>query len=252
MKRCTHDAHDVQDFNREHDGRVFTCAFCAFKVCVDCDSPEHEGETCSDYRSRMADIHGAAEAKSMAAKKDFCPGCDAPISKPGGCSYSQCGRCFYRFCSGCMIPWVGVGSSYLGGRWAHSPGCVYHLRDYPSAHSMKHRYLEEEEGWARECARRLANRIEKQAKKRAMAELSEEPQPKKKRGGHKTGKESQTKQKEKKRGGDNTERKDLKIPKGPRKLKTESTEAEPELKGKTKQEFGVEQVEVKPEIKNEM
>lgn len=134
MNRCTsfHQPH-----NRETDGRVFTCATCAFAVCTDCDRPEHLGETCDEYTTRHGTVHGDAEAKTYAAFR-ACPSCKALFTKDK-CGFTQC-NCGFRFCSGCMVPWVGVGSVYDKGRLAHGEACRYRTREKESKHGLKHKF----------------------------------------------------------------------------------------------------------------
>lgn len=173
MNRCTKIS---QDFEREKGGRVFTCANCAFQVCVDCDHPEHAGETCREYQTRMASVHGAAEQKTRDAYQS-CPICDVTVDARR-CGSVQC-NCGYRFCSRCMILWVGVVSAYLWKKQAHRQRCKYHWRDDPSAHTLKHRFLDEE-GHARKVARRKANREAKETEKPRSESSYVEPDPKKK------------------------------------------------------------------------
>jgi hypothetical protein len=73
MNRCD-GTKTVQLYDRETNGRVFTCADCKFEVCTDCDRPEYTGESCFEYRQRLAAIHSEAENKTHSAFKS-CPEC---------------------------------------------------------------------------------------------------------------------------------------------------------------------------------
>jgi hypothetical protein len=168
MNRCTK---TLQPFNRSQDGRVFTCRNCATQTCVDCDKPEHKNETCSTYRERLSAIHGAAEQATHTAFKS-CPSCDG-LFETEGCGFTKC-ECGYRFCSGCMIPWVGEGSAYLGGKAARGEGCVYLTRDRPSKHSLKRRFEEPVDVQARIDQKDLDNTTKREAKK-ARVEVEVRP-----------------------------------------------------------------------------
>jgi hypothetical protein len=153
---------DLQPFDRSKDGRMFTCKDCATQTCVDCDKPEHTRVACSTYQERLSAVHGAAEQAIHKAFKS-CPSCDA-LFETEGCRFTKC-KCGYRFCSGCMIPWVGEGSAYLGGKAAHGEGCLYLTRDRPSKHSLKRRYEEPKDVQARIEQKDLDNRNKREAKK---------------------------------------------------------------------------------------
>ena len=135
----------LQPHGREIDGRVFVCRFCAFASSLDCERPEHDGETCAAYQARvaLATHHAEAEAASAAAFAR-CPQCACfwewhPKGNKG-CNYTVCENCKFRFCAGCLIPWVGDGSAYLGGKEAHGEGCKYRDRDAESKHTLKNRF----------------------------------------------------------------------------------------------------------------
>jgi hypothetical protein len=63
MYRCD-GSKTVQLYDREQDGRIFTCAVCTFRVCTDCNRPEHTRESCHEYKSRLAAIHSEAEIQT--------------------------------------------------------------------------------------------------------------------------------------------------------------------------------------------
>jgi hypothetical protein len=137
MYRCD-GSKTVQSYDREVDGRIFTCAVCTFKVCTDCNRPEHTDESCLKYKSRLAAIHSEAEIQTRAAFTS-CPDCDTLVVLEKASCYTQC-HCGYQFCSSCLVNWVGEGSAYLAGKEAHLPGCKYRLRDAESKHSLGNRW----------------------------------------------------------------------------------------------------------------
>lgn len=105
MNRCTlgeQSDHPLQAFDRDTDGRVFTCAYCSMAVCADCDRPEHYGETCDQYRERViqAPAHLKAEAANI-IEFGTCPGCKVTYKLPQGkkgCGFVDCTACGFRFC----------------------------------------------------------------------------------------------------------------------------------------------------------
>jgi hypothetical protein len=64
-----------------------------------------------------------------------------------------------------MIPWVGEGSAYLGGKAAHGEGCLYLTRDRSSKHSLKRRFDEPKDVQARIDQKDLDNKNKREAKK---------------------------------------------------------------------------------------
>lgn len=169
MDRCTK---ALQPFDRDKDGRVFTCKDCGFRACVDCDKPEHLNETCREYRDRLYTAHATAENATHTAFRN-CPSCTM-LFDTERCGFTAC-KCGYRFCSGCMIPWVGENSAYTGGKEAHGDDCVYRIRDRPSEHALKRRFKETDEVQARIDQKDLENEIRREAKK---ARLSTQKKPK--------------------------------------------------------------------------
>jgi hypothetical protein len=168
MNRCTK---LLQPFDREKDGRVFTCKDCNFQTCTNCDKPEHSNETCREYLDRLRTVHAAAEDATHASFRN-CPSCDA-LFDTEGCGFTQCRGgpgdnmtgCGYRFCSRCMIPWVGEDSAYTGGKEAHGEDCLYRNRDRPSDHALKRRFKEPDDVQARIDQKDLENEIKREAKK---------------------------------------------------------------------------------------
>jgi hypothetical protein len=73
-----------------------------------------------------------------------------------------------------MIPWVGEGSAYLGGKSAHGEGCLYLTRDRPSKHSLKRRFEEPADVQARIDQKDLDNKNKREAKK-ARVEVDVRP-----------------------------------------------------------------------------
>ncbi|KAM3424694.1 hypothetical protein BST61_g6681 [Cercospora zeina] len=144
--RCQGTNTPFQDFDRVAEGRIFTCQNCNLVTCVDCDRPEHTGETCAQYQHRILEdpVRMSAEtttrndARLLDARiAGNCPNCKVPFEHiKNGCGYTICssdaaqvpGGCGFRFCSGCHIPWVGEGSAYLGGRSQHLPVCKHHFQ----------------------------------------------------------------------------------------------------------------------------
>ncbi|KAM0716942.1 hypothetical protein Q7P37_006794 [Cladosporium fusiforme] len=167
MARCTRLR---QAFDREKDGRVFTCVHCGFEACYDCDHPEHKNESCDEYLHRHRTIHGDAEDLTRKAYMT-CPDCTAAIETEKASCHTLC-DCGYRFCSACMIPWVGQGSAYLHGKEAHRPGCKYRTRDAESKHSLSGRWQQTEDVQQRLSIKKESNRIKNEARKRTRAETS--------------------------------------------------------------------------------
>lgn len=159
-----------QPFDREKDGRVFTCKQCAYQMCVDCDRPEHANESCDEYQSRvvLAPVHAEAEAATLAAFKT-CPDCNATI-KTDKCAYTQC-ECGHRFCSRCRCPWVGENSAYMLGKDAHADWCNYRTRDTQSVHLTKNRFIEHPRVLERIQQKKDARALKRKAKE---AELDED------------------------------------------------------------------------------
>ena len=161
----------LQPFDREKDGRVFTCKDCNFQSCVNCDKSEHSNETCREYRDRLYSIHAKAENATHSAFSN-CPSWDA-LSETEGCGFTQCRGgphdnrtgCGYRFCSGCRISWVGEGSAYTVGKEAHGEDCLCRSRDRPSEHALKRRFKELDDVQARIDQKDLKNKIRREAKK---------------------------------------------------------------------------------------
>jgi hypothetical protein len=76
---------------------VCECHECHHKVCVPCDRPYHEGETCEAYQARIKDRFGEEDLslKALKALSKPCPNCKKLIEKDGGCSIMWC-----------MYPWT--------------------------------------------------------------------------------------------------------------------------------------------------
>jgi len=170
--RCQGTDSGLQGFSRERDGRIFTCKLCHFRTCVECDRPEHTGETCEQYKARVTHNakHSAEEAATAAAFKK-CPSCATIFVLEGGCGYVPCEACGHRFCEHCMIPWVGENSAYLGGKQAHGVGCNYESRDTESGHSLQRRF-EMDEATKQRVADRKAQRVEKKAERERKKEAA--------------------------------------------------------------------------------
>lgn len=143
--RCNGPDTASQSFDREKDGRVFTCNDCKFQTCVDCDRPEHPDKTCEEIQFRLR--NDPAEIATVTSTKWLmCPECGVTGEPDGGCGYIQCvgtetlGGCGHRFCSHCRINWVGDKSAYAGGQAAHANDCPYRNRGWDSTHNLTHRF----------------------------------------------------------------------------------------------------------------
>ena len=138
--------HGLQDHDREADGRVFACGFCDFHTCVDCDRPEHDDETCEGHRTRVVfdQKHVKDESDTSAAYKR-CLSCEVVVVWEKGCGYTQCDACQSRFCSRCLILWVGENSDYLEGKAGRVESCLYRVRDADSKHTLKRRFQPDRE-----------------------------------------------------------------------------------------------------------
>lgn len=171
MNRCKDSLKTNQDYDRDRDGRVFTCQHCHFQVCFDCDRPEHVDESCSEYRERQEATHGAAEARTFKVYKT-CPDCKATIKPLKSNCHTQCESCGYRFCSGCMVHWVGEGSAYLLGKEAHLGKCKYRTRDAESTHSLGNRWKQTNAVQQRLSAKAEEKRVRRETRKRVKAEAA--------------------------------------------------------------------------------
>ncbi|KAF2162574.1 hypothetical protein M409DRAFT_27196 [Zasmidium cellare ATCC 36951] len=148
QNRCQGTDTIAQPFDREKDGRVFTCNKCNFQTCVDCDRPEHPEKTCEEVQAAVrADPAEAATS----AKFLMCPQCRVTCKVAKGCGYTQCvgdgmiGGCGHRFCGHCLVSWVGEGSAYALGQIAHAVGCKYYNRLLDSDHNLSHRFPRSDE-----------------------------------------------------------------------------------------------------------
>jgi hypothetical protein len=134
-----------QSFEREKDGRVFTCKRCGSRTCVDCDRPEHVGENCDEYQARTmrAPTHVTAGAPSRQILQAYkrTPCCDTPFQRER-CNYIVCVACKFQFCSDCLVPWVGEHGALTNGKDAHKHGCHYKAMEKSSTHTLKHRFEE--------------------------------------------------------------------------------------------------------------
>lgn len=160
----------LQPHNRKEDGRVFTCKFCDFKTCIDCDRPEHDKETCEQYRTRVIDQpHHVRDEAATEQQSKHCPGCHVAWEwHPRGkkCGYTSCDVCKFRFCGSCLVPWIGAGGAYDLGKMAHGGDCRYRTR--PSGHGLKKKHNWEGEKQARAVAKDQAKRAETGTKRKAQ------------------------------------------------------------------------------------
>ena len=81
---------------------VLTCPTCFEDICMQCNVPYHEGETCTAFQERIEEGHAVfAKWKAENNAKD-CPRCGIIIQKAGGCNLVQCGRCTANICWVCL------------------------------------------------------------------------------------------------------------------------------------------------------
>lgn len=178
-----------QPYDRERNGRVFTCAYCNFATCTDCDLPEHHGETCSEQKARIASSTGHARDEALAAKalQSFarCPCCTTPyFVSSGDCNFLSCMACKYRFCGGCDAAWTGDGSHYFLGKEAHKAGCHNRERLVPTKYGYLNRWQESVEVEATLSAKKVPAKkrtAEQQSAMGHMRQVKKEVREEKKR-----------------------------------------------------------------------
>jgi hypothetical protein len=98
-------ANGARYHDRDLQGRVFTCMFCQFRTCVDCDRPKHDDESCEAYRARV--VQDPKHMRDLATTMEVyeaCPYYRTIFELEGGCGYTQCTASGHRFCHRCMIP----------------------------------------------------------------------------------------------------------------------------------------------------
>ena len=163
----------LQEHDRETDGNLFACGDCGFETCVDCDRPRHDGEACPALQTRLGllqplpEVHERVDGHAVS----ICPSCNSYFIIVKGCGYTRCTACKHRFCENCMLPWVGEGGGYLLGPTAHGycrdgRECLYRSREWPSAHTIKNRFVGQREAWNARMEQRKQNRPEKAAKRK--------------------------------------------------------------------------------------
>lgn len=162
----------LQQHDREADGNLFACEDCGFETCVDCDRPRHNGETCSALQSRLGLLHPLPEVQDRVDRRPVgvCPSCNSYFIIVSGCGYTTCTACKHRFCESCMLPWVGEGGGYLLGPTAHGyrrdgRECLYRTRECPSTHTIKNRFVGQQEAFDARKERRKQKRLEKAAER---------------------------------------------------------------------------------------
>ncbi|KAI7083829.1 hypothetical protein KC356_g7254 [Hortaea werneckii] len=162
----------LQQHDRDTDGNLFACEDCGFETCVDCDRPRHDGEPCSALQSRLGllqplpEVHERVNGRAVGV----CPSCNSYFIVEYGCGFTTCTACKHRFCEACMLPWVGEGGGYLLGPTAHGyrrdgKECLYRSRECPSTHTIKNRFVGQQEAFNARKERRKQNRQEKAAKR---------------------------------------------------------------------------------------
>ncbi|KAI6818164.1 hypothetical protein KC352_g224 [Hortaea werneckii] len=161
----------LQEHDRDTDGNLFACEDCGFETCVDCDRPKHDGEPCSALQTRvdllqpLPEVHESVNGRAVGV----CPSCNSYFIVERGCGYTKCDACKHRFCESCMLPWVGEGGGYLLGPTAHGyrrdgKECLYRSRECPSTHTIKNRFVGQQEAFDARKERREQKRLEKTAK----------------------------------------------------------------------------------------
>ncbi|KAF8417159.1 hypothetical protein EV426DRAFT_555249 [Tirmania nivea] len=79
---------------------VYTCNQCLLSICTACKTAAHHGQTCTQYKSSIADQSQFEEWKRRAGVKT-CPKCNADIEKNDGCNHITC-KCGAHLCWHCM------------------------------------------------------------------------------------------------------------------------------------------------------
>lgn len=165
--------HKLQEHDRETDGNLFACEDCGFETCVDCDRPRHDDEPCSALQTRLGLLQPLPEVHERVDRRavGVCPSCNSYFIIVSGCGYTTCTACKHRFCESCMLPWVGEGGGYLLGPTAHGyrrdgRECLYRSRECPSTHTIKNRFVGQQEAFDARKERRKHKRLEKAVKRK--------------------------------------------------------------------------------------
>ncbi|KAK4554958.1 hypothetical protein LTR86_008106 [Recurvomyces mirabilis] len=84
-------------------GHTFQCQVCGYRYCTECEVPMHEGQTCSQYRSRkQRTVKDRATESWLERHTRACPSCTIHIKKEGGCDHMTCrffvGREIWVYC----------------------------------------------------------------------------------------------------------------------------------------------------------
>ncbi|SMR61210.1 unnamed protein product [Zymoseptoria tritici ST99CH_3D1] len=132
------------------DGRLIACEKCCRQSCHPCMAPEHSGETCEAYQSRLQTAYAAGEAATKDAfaqgytameqigklgrsgpkekRPVHCPGCGLWTERAEGCRRARCPTCKMEFCIGCGAKYLGRNSVAAKGNKAHDPSCKNSIR----------------------------------------------------------------------------------------------------------------------------
>ncbi|KAI7373056.1 hypothetical protein KC336_g20492, partial [Hortaea werneckii] len=191
----------LQEHDRDTDGNLFACEDCGFETCVDCDRPRHDGETCAALQTRLGLLHPLPEVHERVNGRavGICPSCNSYFIIGKGCGYATCTACKHRFCEKCMLPWVGEGGGYLLGPTAHGyrrdgKECLYRVREWSSTHTIKNRFVGQQEAFDAHMEQRKQKKLKNAAKpkkedddgvKAGNGECDDRPGPKQQEKGRK-------------------------------------------------------------------
>ena len=77
------------------DKTKVTCEDCKKDKCFKCQTDWHQGKTCQQNKADKFYEFNIANGIG------YCPKCDAPVEKDGGCPMMHCSRCSYSWCWSC-------------------------------------------------------------------------------------------------------------------------------------------------------
>jgi len=106
---------------------------CELVFCYECRVAWHEGQTCEQFKAKMAAVKPEDEVLSETyAKQNLqeCPNCNIWVEKIDGCEYVQCFACHHEFCWDCLEPHDhNMGAHVHGPNYKPHPGSyVYNRR----------------------------------------------------------------------------------------------------------------------------
>src|SRR5262249_8266008 len=85
----------------EVDKGEWTCPGCAQQVCTSCHVDFHYGMTCRQYKARNGDPDASWREYIDTYGLKYCPKCESPMEKNGGCNSLYCFNCKTVFCWKC-------------------------------------------------------------------------------------------------------------------------------------------------------